>query len=782
MAGISFRARLLLLLSGLVALALGVVILAIFLATESSVKRNIDRELGVSERVFLQLLEQRENQLTQAATVLADDFGFRQAVASADENTILSALVNHAQRIEADLITQLSPNGSVIVSTHDITNADALLDLGQGHNNAAFGMTVVENELYQLVAVPVRAPHLIGFVVLGFVINDALAVELQQITNTQISFVAHRPGADVIVVSSSQGLVDDGLRQAVEDEPSLYHWLASIGLRGQWIDLLRETDNQPGTEMQLHVLLTASIKEASEPFAPLQRHLLVVALLTMFATMLLALLTGRQVVKPVRMLADAAQRIGGGQYDQPVHYNSRDELGQLATSFNQMQSAISQREQQISYQSNHDLLTDLPNQRYLAHYTDALINQTSPFGLLILNLNNFTQLNDMFGQTICNQLLVILAQRLQNMASDSFWPARVHGDEFVVVLNGDIEPSIAQIDGILAAMSPPLKLNGLSYTISLSAGLAHYPGTAQDLDTLIRRAQFARIQARGEGKAYGVYQPGEDEPHMRKLAVSAALSEAIANEQLSLVYQPQIYRNSRSVGGAEALVRWHHPTLGFISPMEFIPLAEQSGEIHQITHWVLARAIEQLVQWRASNSDLRMSVNLSAADLSDAGLPEFILQLLDSQQVPPAALLVEVTESAMMSDPVVAVRLLETLRSRGVGVAVDDYGTGYSSLAQLRGLPADELKIDRAFVTELDNNKQDQTIVASTIELAHNLGMKVVAEGVETAGVWQALAERNCDILQGYYISRPMPAGDFANWLAEFNYSDYSPEQMTQEI
>lgn len=774
--GISFRARLLLLLSGLVALSLGVVILAIFWATESSVQRNIDRELGVSERVFLQLLEQRETQLSQSAGVLADDFGFRQAVASADENTILSALVNHAQRIEADLITLLAPDGRVVVSTHDIENASALLTLGQGHSNADFGMTVIEDEIYQLVAVPVRAPHLIGFVVLGFVIDEQLAQALQQVTNTQISFVANRGANDIIVVSSSPSLIRAGIDQAVADEPRLYDWLASADLRGNWIDLLNDEGTAEPLDTQLHVLLSASVQEASQPFAPLQRQLLIVAVLTLLATIAVALLTGRQVVKPVRMLADAAKRIARGRYSEPVTYTATDELGQLASSFNQMQSAIAERETQISYQSNHDLLTDLPNQRYLTRYSDELLSQQAPFGLLILNLDNFKQLNDMFGQTICDELLVILAQRLRELGSSTLWPARLHGDEFVLVIKGDESDIHARVAAILDTVTPPLKLNGLSYTISVSAGLAHFPGAGEQLDDLLRRAQFARIQARGESKAFGVYQLGEDEPHMRKLAVSAALADAIADDGLSLVYQPQICRKTQSVCGAEALVRWHHPTLGFISPMEFIPLAEQSGEIHQITHWVLARSIAQLATWHVNNPQLRMSVNLSAADLTEQALPEFILQQLQKQQVAANALTVEVTESAVMADPVVAVRLLDALRAAGVAVAIDDYGTGYSSLAQLRKLPADELKIDRAFVMELDNNQQDQTIVASTIELAHNLGMHVVAEGVETASVWAALADRHCDILQGYYISRPMSASDFQTWLSEFNYHTLSPE------
>ncbi|MCC5855874.1 MAG: EAL domain-containing protein [Idiomarina sp.] len=776
MAGISFRARLLLLLSGLVAVSLGIVIFAILWATNTSVQSNIDRELGVSERVFLQLLELRETQLTQSAAVLADDFGFRQAVASADENTILSALVNHGQRMEADLITLLSPTGEVIVSTHEIDEPDALLRLGQGRSDADFGMIVVEGEIYQLVAVPVRAPHLIALVLLGFVVDNQLASELQQLTNTQISFVASMSGEGMLVVTSSESLTKAGLYEAVLAEPELTRWLKETELRGKWIDLLAGSYDQLSPNAQLRVLLSASVPEASAPFTPLRKQLVVVSLFTLIATILVALITGRQVVEPVRMLADAAKRIARGRYDTHVEYGSKDELGQLATSFNQMQVAISGREQRISHQSDHDLLTDLPNRRYLGRFVGDLFEKGEPFGLLILNLDNFKQLNDMFGQTICDQLLIVLAKRLQELASLDLWPARLHGDEFVMVLRGNEQRTVQSIPQILSITNTPLRLDGLSYNIHLSAGIAHYPHSGEDLDTLLRRAQFARIQARGERKDFGVYQAGEDEPHMRKLAVSAALADAVADNGLSVVYQPQISLEKQAVSGVEALIRWQHPQLGFISPVEFIPLAEQSGEISLITHWILARTIEQLAEWRRKDFDIALSVNLSAADLVDSDLAEHIFALLEHHQVPFEALTVEVTESAVMQDPVVAVQLLEALRVRGIGVAIDDYGTGYSSLSQLRKLPADELKIDRAFVMELDTNKDDQTIVSSTIDLAHRLGLKVVAEGVETAEVWHELAVHQCDVLQGYYISKPMTAVDLESWLSTFEYSKFSPE------
>lgn len=776
MAAISFRARLLLFISGLVVLSLSVVIVAIVLTTNTTVNRNIDRELGVAERVFTQLLEIREEQLNQSASVLADDFGFRQAVATGDENTILSALVNHGQRVAADLITLLSPTGDVVVTTHEIASPETLMSMSTTNRETDFGLIVAEGNIYQLVVVPVRAPHLIGYVVLGFVVDDSLATQLYQLTNTQITFIARFDEQEAIVVSSSEQLMDAGFSGVVENEQAVQRFLSKNELRGSWISLKGAETLEGVAKKDLNVLISASVKEAAAPFSALRSRLVAIAMITLTLSILLAMIIGNSVVEPVRMLANVAKRIAGGRYDQRVEVAKQDEIGQLANSFNQMQSAISEREARISHQSFHDLLTNLPNRRFLNDKLEGMISAEQPFSLVVLNLDNFSRLNDMFGQTICDQLLIRLSKRLTNHGEDDLWAAHLHGDEFVIVVTEEQFHGVSQIQEMLNHFNQSYDLNQVTYNLQVSAGVVKYPESGEDIDSLLRRAQFARLRARQNKSTIGVFEVGDDEPHMRKLQVAAVLRDVTESGQLSLAFQPQLDLKEEKIHGVEALIRWTHPELGFVSPVEFIPLAEQSGDITKISYWVIHEAARQVSEWAKGRHLLNISINLSAADLADEGLIRHINSCIERYELVPENFTFEVTESLVMVDPERSIQRLNELKEAGMGVAIDDYGTGYSSLAQMRSLPADELKVDRAFIMEIETNKDDQTIVQSTIDLAHRLNMRVVAEGVETQSGWAELGKFKCDILQGYYIAKPMPGAELSNWLDNFDFNSIAPK------
>jgi len=262
-----------------------------------------------------------------------------------------------------------------------------------------------------------------------------------------------------------------------------------------------------------------------------------------------------------------------------------------------------------------------------------------------------------------------------------------------------------------------------------------------------------------------VYQPSHDADHQRRILLVAELRQALANNSLALHYQPLVNMTDRAVVGFEALLRWAHPTLGNISPAEFIPLAERASVLPDLSHWVLRTAIAQLGQWQRSGIDAEIAVNLSAADFADGELPARVLALLREHSAPATRLLLEVTESTIMLEPQLAAQVMQQLRTAGVRFAIDDFGTGHSSLAQLNALPVDELKIDRAFVMNIERSNSNVAIVRTTIELGHSLGLKVVAEGIETPEVWATLLRLGCDMAQGYFISRPMPADAIPGWV-----------------
>ncbi len=307
-------------------------------------------------------------------------------------------------------------------------------------------------------------------------------------------------------------------------------------------------------------------------------------------------------------------------------------------------------------------------------------------------------------------------------------------------------------------------LGELRLSVDIRSGISEWRAPRVSVDDLLRQADVALLQAKEQSTVAIVYQPTHDADHRRRVMLVAELRRALVADGLALHFQPLVSMKDRAVLGFEALLRWNHPSLGNISPAEFIPLAERASVMPDLSRWVLGAAIAQLGVWQREGLDFSVAVNLSAADFADGGLPARVFALLREYEVPATRLLLEVTESAIMREPQLAAQIMQQLRTGGVSFAIDDFGTGHSSLAQLHALPVDELKIDRGFVCNLDRSTSNLAIVRSTVELGHSLGLKVVAEGIETPEIWAALLRLGCDLAQGYFISRPMPAGSVSAW------------------
>ena len=314
-----------------------------------------------------------------------------------------------------------------------------------------------------------------------------------------------------------------------------------------------------------------------------------------------------------------------------------------------------------------------------------------------------------------------------------------------------------------------MTLGQVDVELQVRAGLCTSPEQGGAADEMIRRAEIALHDAEESREKVGRFRVGSDDEHRRRLEIMTDLRRAIESDSLQLVFQPKVSIATRRVNSVEALVRWTHPKLGPVPPAEFVPLAEQTGGSRQLTDWVLRAAICQMAEWNRSNLALDVAINLSAGDIVDTGLGDVILRLLAEYRVAATSLVLEITESAMMRDPVTAARNMELLRVAGVRFAIDDFGTGYSSLSQLRKLPVDELKIDRSFISRAHESADDASIVSSTIELGHNLGLKVVAEGVEVAETLLMLRKLGCDYAQGYVISKPLAAADVVVYVREAN-------------
>lgn len=419
----------------------------------------------------------------------------------------------------------------------------------------------------------------------------------------------------------------------------------------------------------------------------------------------------------------------------------------------------------LEHQAHHDPLTHLYNRHWLAREIDRQIHDSpdDTFSLLFIDLDRFKEINDTLGHRIGDELLVELSHRLQNrMAGQDCPTARLGGDEFAVIVSGVRAVLIAQ--EILQTLREPVALSGMHLEVGAGIGVARYPEDGHDAPSLMRCADIAMYHAKNSALGYSVYSPEIDTFSQDRLALMNDLRSAIRNDELVLFYQPKVNIASGCLVGHEALLRWLHPERGMIPPGSFIPQAEVTDLMHPLTLWVIEGAMHQWRLWDDAGNRLSIAINLSSRNLHDDALPDHIAMLLGTYGVDPACIEFEITESAVMDDPEMAMRILHRLRDLGVTLSIDDFGTGYSSLAYLRRLPVQKLKIDASFVMGMQSRREDRVIVESTIGLAHNLGLKVIAEGVEDAEAYRLLAELGCDEAQGYYLARPMPADLLQGW------------------
>lgn len=441
----------------------------------------------------------------------------------------------------------------------------------------------------------------------------------------------------------------------------------------------------------------------------------------------------------------------------------------------QLQKAYSESKTQaaaLAYQMTHDVLTDLPNRTTLQdHLLQALVDEgreRKPLSLLLLDLDHFKEINDTLGHHNGDIFLQEIGNRLQRMFQKPDTVARLSGDEFAILLpTTGIEGATAAAQKILKTIGQPFLLEGLTIESSANIGIALYPDHGEDPDLLIQKADVALSMAKNGDDSYSIYDPEHDPYNPRRLVIMTELRHAIDNNQLTLHYQPKIDLQKNCISGVETLVRWRHPKYGIIPPDQFIQLAEQTGLIKAITLWVLNEAIRQCSVWRKAGLEIPVAVNLSARNLQDVHLPDQVDNLLKKWNVPPGLLELEITESTVMANPKLAMDILIRLSAMGIKHAIDDFGTGHSSLAYIKNLPVSEIKIDKSFIKSMEISNSDIMIVQAAIELGHNLGLKVVAEGVENEEIYDLLSMLGCDNAQGFYMGRPMPPTEFIDWLGK---------------
>jgi diguanylate cyclase (GGDEF)-like protein len=754
-----------------------VVQLASFGIIHASITRNAEQSLGAElqtgERVLRRLLDQRAGKLRDAAELLAKDYGFRSTVglslAEADTvETIKDALVNQGARVGASVVAYFDDQQQLIAATREGSAGlgGALAQIISSNDSAA--LAVQGGQVYQVVAVQVRTPAPVGWVLMAFALDREVLVDLQALSELQGVLLLQSPSqpwADIVdnLDAGASTALRNQLGREVPGDGNLT--LAGERMRARFVALI-------GGEQPLGVLLLRSLDAALAPYQQLQLVMLGLTLIGVAVFAGVSVLLARGISNPITALSGAAGRLEAGDYDTPVPSTSRlHEVRELAVALEAMREGIRRRDALVNNLAYVDQLTQLPNRARFAEFVQHVLEHSPlPGAVLMLDLDRFKHVNDVLGHEVGDRLLQSVAERLQALcAADDAVLARLSGDEFAILLaHADARTASEAAVAILKDFERPLQIDDETVDLGAGIGIALFPEHGDEVGLLLGRAELAMYAAKSRQCGSLIYHAALDAGSQESLSLLSELRRAVENNELRLFLQPKVDLVQRRVVGAEALVRWQHPTRGLVPPMQFIPFAEQTGFIRMLSAWVLAGAAQFARQAADAGLTLRLSVNLSTRDLMDQDLPAKIEALMAPLKVPTERLCLEITESAIMDDPERAMSTLEHLHAMGFKLSIDDFGTGYSSLAYLKRLPVDELKIDKSFVMAMERDLDDARIVRSTIELAHNLGLTVVAEGLETVKAWAMLARLGCDEGQGYYISKPMPQEQFIDWMRDW--------------
>ncbi len=774
----SLGTRLVLFFVALLVLVQGLSAFLVIQANSQIARQTMDQELEQGERVFRKLLSQNQARLEQGVAILSSDFAFRQAIASNDTGTIVSVLRNHGARLGATVMTLASLDNTVRVDTLDPARAGKtfapadIIKLAEADGRAS-SIVIRDGKLYQLVVVPVLAPEPMAWVGLAFEVDDRVAKELNELTGLEVTFASRMGDSGWKLHASTLALpLRTSLLATLSGEAGLSPRVHDLEIAGDEYET-RVTRLESRPETSIVAILQKPLEVGLAPFRAISSSFFWLTLAGLSMLVAGSLVIARSITRPVLRLAEAANRVQQGDYTRHVDVEHKDEIGQLAVSFNHMLDGIVSREREILRLAYEDGLTGLPNRamfnEQLGQSVRTAKRSTQPLAVLVFDMDRFKAINDTLGHPVGDQALREVGMRVRKALRDSDVVARLGGDEFAVLLTtGGTEHAARVVAGkITKALEEPLVIDGQTMDMAASIGIARFPEHGEDPSALMRAADVAMYEAKRTKSGYSVYDPAHDERRQEFLTLLGELRRAVDAGELVLHYQPKMALEEGRVTGVEALVRWRHPQRGFINPDQFIPFAEQTGYISAITRWVLNRAIEQCGVWERTGLRIRMAVNISARDLQMGDtLVQDVTAALTAAELPAGMLTLEITESALMADPGAAQSTLRKLRDLGVGTSIDDYGTGYSSLAYIKQLAVNELKIDRAFVAGMEADRKNAAIVRSTIELGHNLGLTVVAEGVETDHELAELRRFGCDSAQGFYFARPMPAAAFERWLS----------------
>ncbi len=726
-------------------------ILGASFAIERHATATVSREMAASTEVFQRVLDARSDQLRDAASITAADFGFREAVALGEAPTIVSALDNLKERLGLSLAMLITVDGDIVATNGAVSPETQSMIYRAVDAGSDGGILTIGEQSYGTVASEIRSPLLAGWVVFGY--------------RTDRETLAGMAGMSSLPVDAQildRGAIDPAVRGTIigSGQP------LEMSANGERI-LLAGTRLESLVEGEEPVLLTRySLSEALAGYSPMLWTLAVIGFFTLMLVVIGSYFISNRISRPIQALAAAARRVSSGD-DAEVKIETHDEIGDLAADFNKMVDAIGERERRISHLAFYDTLTDLPNRvLFREQLTHALQRKDidGVLGVLVIDLDNFKAVNDTLGHPVGDKFLGAVGKAYREaLAGETI--ARLSGDEFAVLVEGDTAHIARRALDIINATSENFLVDGHNIATGASVGIAIAGPDGDTADELLKNADLALYRVKEDGKGtYRFFEERMDEQARERREMELDLREALKGKELELHFQPLYCLKENRVSSFEALLRWNHPERGLISPVDFIPLAEETGLIVSIGEWVIHEACRIAASW---SDDRRVAVNISPVQFRNPGLKTIIVQALARTGLEANRLEIEITESLFIHNTQETMDMLHAIHRLGVRIALDDFGTGYSSLGYLRSFPFDKIKIDRSFVMDIMKHDKAVAIIRSITTLAEALGMETTAEGVEESAQLDILRREGCSHIQGYLFGRPMAEGDIAAHLGK---------------
>jgi diguanylate cyclase len=735
--------------------------LVVYLAVRDYAQTTVRNEMTATSQVYQRLWALKSESQATNATLLASDFGFKTAMALQDQATLLSAFDNLRRRVNADTGVVIAANGAALTPANasEVAEFARVLNTQDSYDTLS-GILRLQDKTYAVVAAPVLSPDLTGWVVFASSLDRKALSSLESLSSIALN-------AQILTRGK------DGQWHAQSDSPLTYraddinHFINShLTARKAGIlpspkgRMIAAATPLPGLDkdQQSVLMLSYPLADALKAYHPLLTLLLGMAVLALGLIVVSSLYLARSLTRPIRTLTDAAGRLQSGHI-QLVKIDTRDEMEDLARAFNNMAVAIEDRESRILHLARHDLASNLPNRSALEDYMDGILARTGDQALIAfaIGIERFSHVRAVWGANIADGLFEVLARTLL-LDYPSAWLARLNTDTLGLVLTHDDHAAALAAAPIIAKtishrLDARFMVLDRSLDITVTVGFAASGQRSLPAAERLERAIIALDQSRAAKLKYLAFSTGIYDALSDNLLLTEQLHTALERGELSVHYQPKYNYRTQRLDSAEALVRWDHKDRGMVSPMKFVLIAEETGYIRDLTLQVMQKVLEDQALLKAEGFEVEISINYSGRLLSDEVFIETTLELLQEAQ---GRICLEITETAVIEDPKLGLQAMERFVAAGIDISIDDFGTGLSSLSYLKMIPAQELKIDRSFIKDIEASQKDALLVRSTIDLGHGLGMKITAEGVESEETLAMLAGMGCDMAQGYGIARPM--------------------------